>query len=757
MGLDPYWAKSVQSGCSTGETLTEHLLATKSKVDQIRQRSGWTPVGIDDFWKIAEQAALMHDAGKISHNFQHVLGSPVGVDNGYKPGRHEVGSLAFVREVCKHLSSMQRLWVAAGIATHHRPLYAPERPSKSLLHLTGTPSFFGYQPNLDRLKQDFGNQMDPVAYAEMVKWLLGKEVKSEMKVVEDISGWLSKLSKEFSGLEAPTTQDSFQEGLAGLFLQGVVTYADHLASSHANLQMSSPLSSEVALQKFIPYDFQVEAAKTQGHLFIEAPTGSGKTEAALAWAETNFAKKEGINNLFYTLPYQASLNAMHSRMTSLWEGHDVGLLHSKASQHIARLASGSSNIDDLVKARKQEMDLLAPTVYATTIYQLFKMSLMGVANSKRLVAQANSLMIFDEIHAYEEKRFGWLLAHMWLWNQIGVDICMITATLPPTAVKAIERHTGIKFNHIKADPVLYNKKRHRPEVVYDDLMLHSDEIAERGCEESVLVVCNTIKRVQALKELIPDATLLHSRFKSVDRGRIEKEILEQHGVGTERTTGVVIATQVIEVSMDLDFDSGYFDSAPLDALLQRFGRVNRQGEREPALVKVFHDNPDEESKVNGIYDGQQVQLSVDILAESEIIDESQVNANLERIYQSEWGKRWEFLVSEAFDKYRRNFMDFTHPFDDREGLKELFRKEFDDASSIVLREDVMLCSELYEEKQWLEFESHFIPVSKGFLAKNSEAIMFNDDLKCFVADLVYSKEEGVLESAQSESSRNLTI
>ncbi|MBZ0308984.1 MAG: CRISPR-associated helicase Cas3', partial [Anaerolineae bacterium] len=141
--------------------------------------------------------------------------------------------------------------------------------------------------------------------------------------------------------------------------------------------------------------------------------------------------------------------------------------------------------------------------------------------------------------------------------------------------------------------------------------------------------------------------LLHGRFNGCDRRRKETEILQAVGVRSEsrRRPFVVVATQVVEVSLDVDFDTIYTDPAPLEALLQRFGRVNR-GRQEKMLcpVHVFEQPSllDADKPRSYIpYNEELVRESLKVLRDDETIDESKVTEMLNQIYKGQIGANWQ--------------------------------------------------------------------------------------------------------------------
>jgi CRISPR-associated endonuclease/helicase Cas3 len=212
-------------------------------------------------------------------------------------------------------------------------------------------------------------------------------------------------------------------------------------------------------------------------------------------------------------------------------------------------------------------------------------------------------------------------------------------------------------------------------------------IAAATSGQSVLVCCNTVRRAQEvyaiLKACLPQTTvnLLHSRFTA--RDRLQKEnALSKDPSKPVRPDGVLVATQVVEVSLNLDFDTIFSELAPLEALLQRFGRVNRLGLRSLATVNVFR-KPIEEQR---IYDPKMLQRTLETLAEADErpIDESLVAAWLAEIYAGEiladWTKRFEQSATE----FEAICLKTLHAFASDDSLEEAFYKHFDNIDVLPL-------------------------------------------------------------------------
>ena len=138
------------------------------------------------------------------------------------------------------------------------------------------------------------------------------------------------------------------------------------------------------------------------------------------------------------------------------------------------------------------------------------------------------------------------------------------------------------------DKQILDQKRHNLEIIDGD-MLSNIEMIIRDAERatSTLLVCNHVPSAQLLYDeihkKIPDTILLHSRFCRKDRNKIEFKI-------GKSLPKVLVSTQVVEVSLDIDFKQGFLEPAPIDALVQRLGRINRFGkQRRPARVRIFRE------------------------------------------------------------------------------------------------------------------------------------------------------------------------
>jgi len=270
---------------------------------------------------------------------------------------------------------------------------------------------------------------------------------------------------------------------------------------------------------------------------------------------------------------------------------------------------------------------------------------------------------------------------------------------------------------IRAAPDLFKRfRRHRLQLLDGDLMESGIDSIVRDVRQgkSVLVCCNTVQRAQdmraALRLLLgPDQVkLVHSRFTMTDRLRHEQDILQRCANGTGNGSLAVVATQVVEVSLNIDLDTIYSDPAPLDALIQRFGRINRARKKNIVPVHVFREPRDGQR----IYLPRLVQRTLDELERHNgvEIDEAAIEQWLNAIYDAEEIRGpWK----EAFDTQFKNAemqLRGLRPFNSSKELEEKFEALFDGVE-VLPEEFLPQYLEHIGKKEFIEASQWLIPIS----------------------------------------------
>ncbi|MER5776867.1 CRISPR-associated helicase Cas3' [Streptomyces sp. NPDC002039] len=790
--LDDIRAKSTP--VEDRERLTTHSRTVHATVAQIEDRIQHAGIlaTAPGFWSWVRRAALLHDAGKITEGFQRQV-EPGGTPWGE---RHEVLSLAYVDLLSGACSwnDEDRVMVATLVATHHRALHgAPTggggKPALSQQYNTSTKweEAFGTTPGA--VPGEGVVQVPRFLHRELLAWLAGFLGVDPPKTAPGSSS-LAQRSQKLLELLFETWRHPVKphQGLLAVLAQGALTLADHAGSAHQSLQTHMPLSPGYLTRlPYEPYPHQHQAADTHGHLVLVAPTGSGKTEAGLAWAAEQLRLMPGRPRVVWTLPYRASLNAIRRRLAADLvpapgeRRADIGLLHGTVAQtllaesHDDDCATGALRGEPTAaqarKARAQAgaMRLFSQRLRVSTPHQLLSGSIAGPTYSSVLLEQANTLFVLDELHAYEPDTFGRLCAAMRLWERLGSRFAVLSATLADVMTRIIQE----SVEH----PVTVHRAPHGTSPVRHRLILDESPITAAPSiirlrswlaeGHSVLVVVNSVAGAQTLFEdladdaraALPDdpyaAMLLHSRFKNGDRDAIEKALLKRHPERrpgeNARRGGLVVATQAVEVSLQLDFDRGAVESAPVEAVAQRAGRVNRRGLHPdgPAEFRVHRaDRPLPYEA--GAMDAAWSALTALSAKGATTLSEQDIDELLDQAYDTEWGRKWEAETRRQRDEFTAHFLTFTDPFHDRSEFARELSEKFDTVE-VLHRDDEEEYRKLTREKTGdpLLAARLLIPLRYRQLAMYNPE--FNQHLKVRLIDGEYDHRLGLRPPAARET------
>ena len=753
--LSDVLAKSAShSGTGYPEPLTRHSLDTRDAALTVADRIGAAGVLTDypRFWIWAARAALLHDTGKIAAGFQHQLRS-----SDTWGERHEILSLAYVDLLTADLPEADRAMIAAGVVFHHRCL-----DSSGGLNAM-------YPPDADWEKK-FGVNRDappgrraqvaPEWHTALTQWLSAilnipaPVHMGDRKLWQRAQEQFAAVEACWSGLVPPT------EGLVAVLLQGAVTLADHSASAHVVLDTETPLPFGYLANVAAPYPHQTAAGETDGHLILVSPTGSGKTEAGLGWASRQMESMPGRPRLVWLLPYRASINAIRDRFARDFKSgtDDIGVLHATAAAALLNLIvcdDRAPGKEDARKARAMAgaMRLFRQRVRVATPHQLLRAAIAGPKYSSVLLEQANSTFVLDELHAYDPVTFGRICAAMTLWERLGSRVAVVSATLARPMIELIRESLSSPATVHKAAPGTA-PARHR--LVIDDQFLTAPRSLDRirgwlGDGRSVLVVCNRVAAAQRVfQELAPDrddksALLLHSRFRYRDRAIIEQRIMQRHpersyGDPDRCGGGLVVSTQALEVSLCLDFDRGASEEAPIEALAQRAGRVNRRG-RHPDGPVEFRVHAAESFLP---YDEDAVKAAMLALRDwdGRVVSEQAIDQWLDRVYETPWGQKWAAEARSSRDAFAEAFLTFRDPFCDRSEFADKLDEQFDTV-------ELLLHSDVDEYRQLASGPDGDPMLAAGLLIPVSwrqKAILsakWNKELDAWVAEADYDERTGL--------------
>lgn len=369
------------------------------------------------------------------------------------------------------------------------------------------------------------------------------------------------------------------------------------------------------------------------NVVIAAPTGSGKTEAALLWIHG----EKG----FYTLPLKVSSNAIYQRIRDKYQYGDVALLHSDSLNSYLKeaeeLESGYRNYE---KAKRFSSPLTV-----CTVDQLFRFVYKALGTEIFAATLKYSKIVIDEIQSYEPRVVAALIFGLSEIRRMGGRFAIITATFPPVLQYFMER-SGLlaERDFVWHD---FSKEtenvRHRLKLVKGDFDI--EEIVRMAEEKKVLVICNTVSKAQQIYEKIKAEGvapgLLHSRFIRAHREILERNIMDFSA--DETKTGVWVTTQIVEASLDIDFDILCTEMCTADSLLQRMGRCNRAGKKDTSApnIIVYHNG----SGRGTVYDKDIYDRSVNLLWEKdgELLSEADKTAYINAVYDVNRIKKTEYF------------------------------------------------------------------------------------------------------------------
>lgn len=772
------WAKSANLGeGGQPETLAQHTWYVLQRLTEFMQLRLSLPAELNQprLWHILYWAAFLHDFGKAADGFQARLrGGPKW------PHRHEVLSLAFVDWLASDLSLAEQEWLVAAIVSHHKDATMIQKLYPPPDDLNDDQLVSRVAELNDTMLAALWDWLDTCA----ASWLTTLQL-TELKVepvtvmpkapaiahvrqqgVARIYYWL-KIYRRF--VEQINKSKDKPLIIGTLTLRGYLMNADHSASAHLGGLPAVEVSREAILtQRDKPltweslYLHQQQAGKTPGSVLLTAPTGSGKTEAALLWAACQNENEHSSPRLFYTLPYQASMNAMKLRLNDTFGEKMVGLLHGRALLAHYRMLLDEDNDDAnprkaawAAKQARNMAELNYPPVRVFSPYQMLKGPYRLRGYEKLLSDYHQALFIFDEIHAYEIKRLALILKTIeYLRQNFQAKFFIMSATFPSLIKKWLREVLDTPVE-ITASAGLFDEfERHRLQVLDGDLL--DEENLEHICQtaragRSVLVVCNVVARAQEAYGLLTGelqqggitVELLHGRFNG--RDRLAKEALVRECAGrdeSKRRPIVLVATQVVEVSLDIDLDTIFTDPAPLEALVQRFGRINRRRlHKNLAEVHVFR-LPNDGQK---IYEPLLIERTLTILEREtgRPINEAAIGGWLDEIYAGEVATKWQAEFQQEAANFEASCLRSLRAFECSRDLTKLFYEAFDGTEVLPLAYQ----SE-YEHLKYTEpirAAELLVSISYGRLhqLRNVNRLITQPDEWPQIVDVPYSEEMGL--------------
>ena len=544
------------------ETLIEHVDKCLNIWFNLKNKYQIT-IGDRSFWEDSYNTVLFHDIGKIVDSFQEMM---IARQQNRQPDfdknfRHELFSGVFVSGIF----GTKNLLPIFAVFTHHKKL------------------------NYELFIQDKDKEVN-YDVGDIVKFVNHFKVENSQKFSRFPSDWNKGeyFYNVFHNFILSLNQLHSDNREKYILFKGILNTCDWFASGDRKLEPDILVKSDDLKKKIenqvrdeIHFTkFQIQCKNLKNNCLVISPTGSGKTEAALLWA----GEKKG--KIIYLLPTKVTSNALFYRMARYFGESNVGLVHSSAS---------TERDDDYdVKEYFIEKNFYKPITVAT-IDQILTIGFNIGHWAVKSFNLIDSKIIIDEIHAYDFYTIGLTIATIKYFQRFGARFFLMSATMPHYLKELFKNE--IENIELIQNNKLLNQARNRFIVVEDTInSLDNEIIFAMGNNQKILIVVNTVDEAIRLYEKYKQFNPIcyHSRFIAKDRKEKEKEII----TASENNNGcLVITTQVVEVSLDIDFDILFTENAPADAIIQRAGRVNRKGQKSNTNIVIFKHQKITEGKI----------------------------------------------------------------------------------------------------------------------------------------------------------------
>lgn len=455
-----------------------------------------------------------------------------------------------------------------------------------------------------------------------------------------------------------------------------------------------------------------------GLTIVEAPTGSGKTETALAYA-WKLVEQNLADSIIFALPTQATANAMLQRIEilapKLFDNPNLVLAHANSRFNSAfsgikergRNEQGENALSQCVQWLSQSKKrVFLGQIGVCTIDQVLVSVLPLRHRFVRGFGAGRSVLIVDEVHAYDRYMYGLLEAVLQDQAKAGSPAILLSATLPqqqkkqllasysstlPTNFSSTAELTpypqvswisGLNFRLFDLEDYpqqqppqfnLYLEPRYSVDAVPDDeLLTQLLSAVKQGAQ--VCLICNLVdvaqKSYQKLKAAAGaiEIQLFHARFSLLDRQVKENLALACFGKEGDRSRGrILVATQVVEQSLDVDFDWVVTQICPVDLLFQRLGRLHRHQRASRPLgfekpkATVLLPNAEGYGIIGKIYSHTRVmwrtQQAIEALGEQPVVFPDAYRRWIEPIYSEDITAPEPDWVSQGMEMFENE--DFT--------------------------------------------------------------------------------------------------
>ena len=767
------------------ETIYEHTADLLKNLEELRKI-----IDIEDI-DLIEEACIYHDIGKVNPLFQKRLESKKKFDDSKEIG-HNILSFYLSKQFLEKYDKEDKNIILYAILNHHN-----------------------YVDNFESISEKKELISDNLK-------IIAKEVFGNIETDFSKSIGLRELAL-IRNLRSKPSKKS-------ILVKGFLHKCDYAASAHSKTELPN-IYLESRLEK-LRKEFRSKGLSngwnnmqkfakdnTDNNIILIGSTGLGKTEASLLWI--------GNNKGFYVLPLKTAINAMYRRIKNNFFPDDynenLGLLHGELEN--IYLEGSSDNQSSKAKNTETEESMKFWEYYGLTRAmslpltictpdQVFRFAFKYCSYELQLATYSYSKMVIDEIQAYSPDILATLIYALQLIDMVGGKFAITTATLPPFIKDLLQEGIDKKIEY-KEKPFLNNKIRHRVSLRHSAINIDDikDFIDDKYHQESMklLVVVNTVTKAQGIyrelkswldeNDIEIEMNLLHSKFTVQHRSEKEEAILKD-GESKCKKRVIWISTQVVEASLDIDFDYLFTELSDLSSLLQRLGRCNRKGLKsvdefnsyvyldidENLLIKYSDNNA---YSSGGIIYKSLYELSKAALLEWEtenntgLFSEADKNRLIENYFTrkkiEEYDKMYSSIFTEYLSEYKRMYKHLVDIIPDSKKANEVIKEFRNIISRRVIpqsiyedkQENIIEIIDEIEEKRKLigktkstaekqklrvdilrlknEFRKFTLNISLRELDKDKDYCVVDNE-KIIISTRVYNKEYGIIKEKEGSGS-----
>lgn len=603
--------------------LYKYIEINEDVIDQFCER--WD-LNKEAFMKSLFVTVFLHDIAKLTSEFQKNIA--MGKSSSRYP--HAYYAISILNSI--ELPNLLNVPLEkAAILGHHRQLYSGIYDNYTVF---GVPTFL-------KEELDYAIKTAKKVHSELLfeTWFQFDGLK--MKIIESMRPNKIELRKFRNNIIFETSNFEDKEKIKSVFsyLLSILKICDDYSSADfsefisqykgTKNQFDSTIEkpekyvlrpcTEIVYERILknnnPYFYQVDQpGRLCGDIpffgLLFAPCGRGKTETSLIWA-LKALKKYKRNKIVFAMPTQITSNAMWERFCEIFGNGEsqqerietgkkqVGLFHGKSFIVLKASELGEENeealdfeVQEEVKGENFKGNVFFKPINVTTIDHVVNSFIHGFPQADFAFGNLqNAVIVFDEVHYYEQQTLEHLMTLLELLKKMRIPTLLMSGTLPEFFIKKV-KEVNKEFQKVYSDEegLLFEPFKLKP--ILKPILLHNkvnekvvDEIIENYHSKLVqFVILNTIERSKVLydtlKNRLPDKNkniILHnSQFTYKDRAEKEKNLLKELQEKKTRPF-ILVATQVIEISLDISCDVMYTELAPADAIGQRGGRLNRKG------------------------------------------------------------------------------------------------------------------------------------------------------------------------------------